>query len=48
MYDFDRLTGLLQWCLECFGRVMDILNYETSNAVSALRRVDYILGEKND
>lgn len=99
MYDFDRLTRLLQWRLEYFGRAMNILeevgvdlegvvgdilkrqkaiwafcknaknteelaracrlamwsyrvvdcilNYETSNATSALRRVDYILGEKN-
>lgn len=99
MYDFYRLTRLLQWRLEYFGRVMNILeevgvsldgvvgdilkreeaiwafcknakntealaracrlamwsyrvvdcilNYETTNAVSALRRVDYILGEKN-
>lgn len=99
MYEFDRLTRLLQWRLEYFGRVMNILeevgvslegvvgdmlkreeaiwafckaaknteelaracrlamwsyrvvdcilNYETSNATSALRRVDYILGEKN-
>ena len=93
MYEFDRLTRLLQWRLEYFGRIMNILeecmvgdmlkrkeaiwafckaakntdelaracrlamwsyrvadcilNYETSNATSALRRVDYILGEKN-
>lgn len=99
MYDFDRLTRLLQWRLEYFSHVINtleevgvalegmvgdilkreeaiwgfcknaknteelaracrlamwsyrvvdcILNYETSNATSALRRVDYILGEKN-
>ena len=99
MYEFDQLTRLLQWRLEYFGSVMNILeeigvslegvvgdmlkreeaiwafckaaknidelaracrlamwsyrvvdsilNYETSNAISALRRVDYILGEKD-
>ena len=25
MYDFDRLTRLLQWRLEYFGRAMNIL-----------------------
>ena len=99
MHEFDRLASLLQWRLEYFGRIMNVLeevadrldrlvadmikreraildfcknakhakdldkacrlvmwsyrvvdcvfNYETSNAVAALRHVDHILGEKN-
>jgi len=42
--DLARACRLAMWSY----RVVDcILNYETSNATSALRHVDYILGEKN-
>lgn len=54
MTEFYRLSNILAWRVEYFVRIMCayqvadcILNYETSNATSALRRVDYILGEKN-
>ena len=73
MSEFDRLTRILEWRLEYFGRIMNVLeevgdrlegagrrlvmwgyhvidcifNYKTSNAASALRHADYILGEPN-
>nr|DAW59931.1 MAG TPA: hypothetical protein [Caudoviricetes sp.] len=47
MTEFYRLSNVLAWRVEYLGCVRSTLNYESSNAASALRHVDYILGEKN-